>query len=154
MDLSLLILTQMRTILRAKVARKMFLLFVWPWTICGLAYYGIFLSVRLVNVDKYTLTAITVSIELFVLLAVVVPINKVSYSETRLGDFLKLLGTIFRLKVAQLFCDLRAILKRVTFYVKLAVATFWATWGNFGLLVIVFIPISDFTGQLSRGAPI
>ena len=68
----------MREILGAKVARRMFLLFVWPWTICGLAYYGIFLSVKLVNVDKYTLTAITVSIELVVLLAVIYPINKVS----------------------------------------------------------------------------
>ena len=67
----------MREILGARVARRMFFLFVWPWAICGLAYYGIFLSVKLVNVDKYTLTAITVTIELFVLLGVIYPINKV-----------------------------------------------------------------------------
>jgi hypothetical protein len=70
----------MKDIMHAPVARRMFLLFIWPWTICGLAYYGIFLSVKLVNVDKYTLTGITVSIEFFVLLAVIFPINKVNHS--------------------------------------------------------------------------
>jgi hypothetical protein len=33
--------------------------------------------VKLVNVDKYTMTAITITIELFVLFAVIYPINRV-----------------------------------------------------------------------------
>lgn len=70
------IIHQMRDIMRAKVARRILLLFVWPWFICGLANYGIFLSVKLVSVDKYSLIGITCTLELVLLLLVIYPINK------------------------------------------------------------------------------
>ena len=54
----------------------------------------------------------------------------VRVSVTRLGDFRKFLVSKFITKVAQIFRDFWAILKRVIFKVKTSVATFWASFGG------------------------
>ena len=55
---------------------------------------------------------------------------------TRLGDFIKFWLKYFVSKVAQMYSDFWAILKNVPVQIKTALAKFWATFENFGLLLI------------------
>ena len=65
-------------------------------------------------------------------------------SVTRSGVFWIFLATIFLQKWPKYFIAFRAIYENVNFYVKPAVASFWATVGKFGLL---FIPTSAHTAS-------
>ena len=72
-------LNQMKIIIASPVARTRFLLYLYPWFVSGLAYYGIFLSVRFVHVDKYVLVLISCLTEIPVLLFASWAANKVFY---------------------------------------------------------------------------
>ena len=51
-------------------------------------------------------------------------------SVTRMGNFWKDSGTNFLSTVAQIFVNLWALLKNITFYVKTVVTAFWTTFGT------------------------
>ena len=60
-----------------------------------------------------------------------IPSELVMSSVTRLGDFWKLLMTVFHAKAAQIF---GGFFENINFQVKTAVSTFWATFNKFGQL--------------------
>ena len=68
---------QVKMIIGSPIACKRFLLCLFPWFTSGLAYYGIFLSVRLVNVNKYMLVLFAGLSEMVVLCIVTWIVNKV-----------------------------------------------------------------------------
>ena len=68
---------QFEMIMSNGLARRRFILSLYPWFISGLAYYGIFLSVKFVHVNKYLLVAITLFTEVPVLIFINLIVNKV-----------------------------------------------------------------------------
>ncbi len=58
---------QVKEILITPLARSRFVLCMFPWFVAGLSYYGIFLSVKFVSVNKYALVVISSAVEIPVL---------------------------------------------------------------------------------------
>lgn len=57
---------QVKVIIGSPIACQRFFLCIFPWFVAGLAYYGIFLSVKLVKVDKYMLVLVACLSEIVV----------------------------------------------------------------------------------------
>ena len=57
---------QIKLIIGSPIACQRFFLCIFPWFVAGLAYYGIFLSVKLVKVDKYMLVLVACLSEIVV----------------------------------------------------------------------------------------
>ena len=70
--------SQIKLILDSPVARTRFILYLYPWFISGLAYYGIFLSVKFVHVNKHILVIIACFAEGAVLIMASLICNKVN----------------------------------------------------------------------------
>jgi OCT family organic cation transporter-like MFS transporter 4/5 len=68
---------QIKAIMASPMARNRFLLSMYPWFASGLAYYGIFLSVKFIQVNQYALVMITAATEIPLLLIMNVVISKV-----------------------------------------------------------------------------
>ena len=70
-------ISQIKTILSNSIARNRFLLCLYPWFISGLSYYGFFLSVKFVVVNKYILVFFTCLFDILFLFLMKYVINKV-----------------------------------------------------------------------------
>ena len=57
-------------------------------------------------------------------------IGELSNSVTRLGDFLKFLGTKFLAKVAQILSNIFGLLLRTALFTLTDLCTFWAIFGE------------------------
>ena len=73
---------QLKEILATPITRTRFFLSAVPWFIAGLSYYGIFLSVKFVNVNKYGLIVINSAVEAPVIFIMSWVIDRVNYFTT------------------------------------------------------------------------
>ena len=67
----------------------------------------------------------------------------------RLGYFSKFLATAFSSKIAQILGDFLGYFEKCHFKIKTAVATIWATWETYGLLLLLRLVTLDRPLQMS-----